>query len=86
MDHFKSYIEERKSGFVSALVKRDVSKAQDILSEILFKQISYFDNQESFYHGLLMGLLVDYKIQSNKGIGEGRPDIVVLPQRPSETA
>ena len=86
MKYFRSYVDNKKSDFVSALVKKDISKAQDILSEILFKHISYFDNHENFYHGLLTGLLANYRIQSNKEIGEGRPDIVVLPQRPSETA
>ena len=79
MDHFKSYVETRKNDFVNALLEGNVSIAQKILGDILFKRISYFDNQENFYHGLIMGMLVDYGSESNKEIGDGRPDIVIYP-------
>ena len=79
MDHFRSYVNERKNDFVNALLDGNVSMAQKLLGDILFKHISYFDNQEIFYHGLLMGMLVDYGSDSNKEIGEGRPDIVIYP-------
>ena len=58
----------------------NVSIAQKLLGDILFKHISYFDNQESFYHRLLMGILSNYGTDSNKEIGDGRPDIVIYPR------
>ena len=84
MKYFRSYVETRKSDFVNALLDGNVSFAQKLLGDILFKHISYFDNQENFYHGLLMGILSDYGSDSNKEIGEGRPDIVIYPRTYSD--
>lgn len=43
------------------------------------RSISYYDNQESFYHGFLVGILNDYEIISNRESGNGRFDLCVLP-------
>ncbi|QTL97470.1 AAA family ATPase [Iocasia frigidifontis] len=44
---------------------------------------------ENFYHGLMLGLMVnivdDYYIESNKEYGLGRPDIVILPKDINKT-
>lgn len=56
-------------------------KAEQIekeLSAILLDSISYMDNDESFYHGLLAGILMmlnGYKMLSNREAGNGRYDI-----------
>ena len=84
MKYFRSYVETRKSDFVNALLEGNASIAQKLLGDILFKHVSYFDNQENFYHGLLMGILSDYGSDSNKEIGEGRPDIVIYPRTYSD--
>ena len=42
--------------------------------------ISFYDYQESYYHGFLAGLLRpmgNYIVQSNRESGKGRPDILV---------
>ena len=67
---FKTYTNERKASFVKALLEENEEAADSILSDILMKTISYYDNNEAFYHGLLMGLLSDYIVESNKEIGE----------------
>ena len=79
MDYFKIYTNERKASFVKALLEENEEAADSILSDILMKTISYYDNNEAFYHGLLMGLLSDYIVESNKEIGEGRADIIIYP-------
>lgn len=65
--------------FVDALIKENVDKAKEILNQILFQSVSYYDYDEQFYHGFLVGLLCDYQICSNQESGVGRYDIVVLP-------
>ena len=79
MKYFRSYVDSKKNDFVNALLDGNASEAEKLLGDILAKHISYFDNQENFYHGLLMGMLVDYGSDSNKEIGDGRPDIVIYP-------
>ena len=48
----------------------------EILSENLMETISFYDYQESYYHGFLVGMLKNignYIVQSNRGSGNGRP-------------
>ena len=58
----------------------DAKKVNLLLNDILLRSISYFDNQESFYHGFLVGLLNDYEVVSNRESGNGRFDVCVLPE------
>ena len=81
MDYFIDYTSKRKQQLIKALLKEKVEEAENIFNDILFKDISYYDNQESFYHGFLVGLLEEYGVMSNKEGGEGRPDIVIRPRR-----
>lgn len=46
-----------------------MQKSKSIVNDILLRSISYFDNQESFYHGFLVGLLNDYEVVSNRESG-----------------
>lgn len=86
MDYFRDYVKVRKNAFVKAILEERVDEAQKLLSDILFKQISYYANNESFYHGLLVGVLDNYGVESNKEIGEGRADIIIYPHSFSEKA
>lgn len=55
-------------------------KMAEILSENLMDTISFYDYQESYYHGFLVGMLKNignYIVQSNRESGNGRPDILV---------
>lgn len=63
-----------------SLLKGDTEKMGEILSENLMETISFYDYQESYYHGFLAGLLrpmENYIVQSNRESGNGRPDILV---------
>ena len=57
----------------------DVKAANKVLNDVLFQSISYFDYNERFYHGVLIGMLNDYQVVSNQESGEGRFDLAVLP-------
>ena len=86
MSYFQDYTYIRKENLYQSLVKGDVEEANEILGDILSKSISYFDNQESFYHGFLIGLFSGRDIKSNKESGEGRFDICIYPPQIFKTA
>lgn len=80
MSYFEDYTTSRKGELYQEFVDGDAKKVNLLLNDILLRSISYFDNQESFYHGFLVGLLNDYEIVSNKESGNGRFDVCVLPE------
>ncbi len=54
-------------------------EAGRILSDLLWKTISYNDYHEDYYHAFLAGAFVGigYEVESNKEKGLGRPDILL---------
>ena len=86
MSYFEDYTFVRKEDFYQCLVREDVDQANEILGDILSRSISYFDNQESFYHGFLVGLLSGKKIKSNREAMNGRFDLCILPKQIFQTA
>ena len=67
----------------------------DTLSEICENMISSFDGTgksapENFYHGLVIGLLVElrnrYEIKSNRESGLGRYDVMLRPKNIGDNA
>ena len=80
MSYFEDYTTSRKGELYQELVDGDEKKVNLLLNDILLRSISYFDNQESFYHGFLVGLLNDYEVVSNRESGNGRFDVCVLPE------
>ena len=55
-----------------ALLGRNAQDFAEQITDLLRKTISYYDSTESFYHGLISGLLsgnVYYKVDSHKGYG-----------------
>ena len=65
-----------------AVLDGDADVFGQMLKQQLAGSISYFDSEEDFYHGFLLGLLRplrDYTILSNRESGNGRPDIVLKP-------
>jgi len=64
-----------------ALVNNDKELAEIILNQLMGKSMSYFDNEENFYHGFVLGLLVDmgdkYIVESNREGGYGRYDMKI---------
>ena len=86
MSYFEDYTFVRKEDFYQCLVREDVDQANEILGDILSRSISYFDNQESFYHGFLVGLFSGKKIKSNREAMHGRFDLCILPKQIFQTA
>ena len=86
MSYFEDYTFVRKEDLYQCLVREDVDQANEILGDILSRSISYFDNQESFYHGFLVGLFSGKKIKSNREAVHGRFDLCILPKQIIQTA
>ena len=86
MSYFEDYTFVRKEDLYQCLVREDVDQANEILGDILSRSISYFDNQESFYHGFLVGLFSGKKIKSNREAMHGRFDLCILPKQIFKTA
>ena len=67
--------------FQKAILENDKELAEIILNQLMLKSISYFDNVENFYHGFVLGLLVDmgekYIVESNRESGYGRYDMKI---------
>ena len=81
-----TYTFVRKENLYQSLVKGDVDQANEILGDILSRSISYFNNEESFYHGFLLGLFSGKKIKSNREAVHGRFDLCILPKQIFQTA
>lgn len=83
--------EDSYNGFVKALLADDVEAMDHYLSDVLVSCISSFDGAtktaesepERFYHGLVLGLLVElrgrYAVESNRESGFGRYDVMLVP-------
>lgn len=70
------------SPFYQAVLSGDCGSMQRIIKENLRRAISYYDNKEALYHGMLLGFLLampDYVPKSNRECGNGRPDIALVP-------
>ena len=64
-----------------AILRDDKELVELILNQLMKKSISYFENVENFYHGFVLGLLVDmgenYIVESNRESGYGRYDMKI---------
>ena len=72
-----------------AVLARDTEGISEFVNSILEQCISYFDSDESFYHGIFLSMLYGtpgYSVQSNREEGNGRTDIVLYPNRPKDPA
>jgi len=81
--------ETERSVLHKAVLEDDTDGMECFLSDLLGKTISVFDSDESFYHGFFLSLLYGvprYEVRSNREEGDGRPDIVLYPQRPKDKA
>ncbi len=69
---------------LNALLIGDVNKFKMLFQDLVLKTISYFDTSESFYHGLMLGIVASlmgaYQVKSNRESGYGRFDIMLLPK------
>ena len=68
------------SPLYESILNGNTDKMAEILSENLMETISFYDYQESYYHGFLAGMLKNignYIVLSNRESGNGRPDILL---------
>lgn len=81
------------NGFIKALLLNDVEAMNEFMNDIALTTFSSFDIAESaakndaperFYHGFVLGLMVElkgsYEIISNRESGFGRYDIMLIPR------
>ena len=80
------------NAFVKALLRADVKSMNAYMNKVALDTISYFDTgkkpsevaePERFYHGFVLGLIVDltgrYTVTSNRESGFGRYDVMLEP-------
>ncbi|MCD8049997.1 MAG: ATP-binding protein [Clostridia bacterium] len=78
--------EDGLEGFFAAFAAGDAAAMEDSLNYMLGESISYLDggkyeDKETFYHGLLLGMLntrKGWEIKSNREAGMGRADITAF--------
>ncbi|RKI20452.1 hypothetical protein D7V72_22495 [bacterium D16-36] len=86
------------NGFIRALLSDDLKEMNAYMNQVALSMFSSFDggmhpsekaNPERFYHGFVLGLLVDlsgrYEITSNRESGFGRYDVMLKPLRKEDT-
>ena len=87
---FEKQVKETDKGELNrAVLNGDTETIENYVSALLEKSISFYDNRESFYHGFFLSLLYgvpNYSPRSNREEGDGRPDIVLYPDRPRDPA
>ncbi len=68
-----------QKSMMEAFWNQDDKEAGRIVSELLWRTISYNDYHEDYYHAFLAGAFVGmgYEVESNKEKGLGRPDILL---------
>lgn len=85
--------------FISAMFRGDVRSMNHYMNKVALNTFSYFDagkkpsqpkEPERFYHGFVLGLLVDkasqYIVKSNRESGLGRYDVVMEPKAVTDIA
>ena len=85
--------------FVKALFVGDLKAMNTYMNDVALSTFSSFDTgnhpsersqPERFYHGFVLGLLVDvrdsYEVRSNKESGFGRYDVVLIPRQSGKDA
>lgn len=87
------------NGFVKALLQGSLKEMNIYMNDVALATFSTFDTgkqpskksePERFYHGFVLGLLVElrerYEIKSNRESGYGRYDVMLVPLNESDTA
>ena len=92
-----STVAEDYNDFIKAMLIQDVDAMNDYMNQMSCEIFSCFDTgkrvsekaqPERFYHGVILGLMVDlqadYIITSNRESGFGRYDVMIEPKNPTE--
>ena len=95
---FKNYTPSYND-FIKSLLSEDIDAMNEYMNQVAFDTFSNFDTgkrpsaksqPERFYHGFVLGLMVDlgnrYTITSNRESGFGRYDVMLEPQREEDNA
>ena len=97
-DWFAEYDEPAYNNFIRALLMGDVKAMNAYMNRVALSTFSFFDtgkkpseaDPERFYHGFVLGLLVDlrerYTVTSNRESGFGRYDVLLEPKNVSDYA
>jgi Predicted AAA-ATPase/PD-(D/E)XK nuclease superfamily len=94
-DTFVSWLERAGSSVEplhQALLTGNADNVQELLQKLLLRHVSYHDvaetQAEAFYHAFVLGLLVTlektHRVLSNREVGQGRADVLVLPKTPGQ--
>jgi len=95
---FKNYTPSYND-FIKSLLSEDIDAMNEYMNQVAFETFSNFDTgkrpsaksqPERFYHGFVLGLMVDlgnrYTITSNRESGFGRYDVMLEPKREENNA
>ena len=89
-------VKSEYNDFVKAMFLGDVDAMNEYMNRVALQTFSYFDTgerasgaePERFYHGFVLGLLVDlqgsYYVKSNRESGFGRYDVMLEPKKPGK--
>ena len=85
--------------FIKALLRDDVKRMNTFMNKVALNTFSSFDSgkkpsqeaePERFFHGFVLGLVVDladsYRVRSNRESGYGRYDVIIEPFDKEEKA
>lgn len=91
--------ESNYNAFIRAMFRGNVKEMNAYMNEIALATFSSFDTgnhpsgksqQEKFYHGFVLGLLVElrdrYEVKSNRESGYGRYDVMLVPRSMEDPA
>lgn len=80
---FEEKVKERdRSRLYQAIIEKDAAVFEEELNDIMLETISFMDSHESYYHGLVTGILTGIKgyiTKSNREGGTGRSDLFIKP-------
>lgn len=92
-----NFVKDDYNDFIKAMILGDLDAMNDYMNQIVCEIFSSFDSgkrvsqktqPERFYHGFVLGLMVDlqteYVITSNRESGFGRYDIMLEPKNPEK--
>ena len=81
LEWFKDTVSKKDlTDLYNSLVNGNVELLEKEIRNLLIGTISFYDSYENFYHGFMVGILLnmhDYVVKSNRESGDGRGDIFI---------
>ncbi|MFR5991664.1 MAG: PD-(D/E)XK nuclease domain-containing protein [Mediterraneibacter faecis] len=91
--------ESNYNAFIKAMLRGNVKEMNTYMNEVALATFNSFDTgrhpsgksqPERFYHGFVLGLLVElrdrYEVKSNRESGYGRYDVMLIPRETPDQA